>query len=57
MSDACPHFLRGICQGGWNDEKEGGFPMIEDFLVECDCCGWIVLSTAPCKCTLEEASQ
>jgi len=31
--------------------------MIADFLVECDCCGWVVLSTAPCKCTLEEASQ
>jgi len=31
--------------------------MSEDFLVECECCGWIVLSTAPCKCTLEEASQ
>jgi len=29
----------------------------EDFLVECDCCGWIVLSTAPCKCTLEEACE
>ena len=31
--------------------------MSEDFLVECDCCGWIVLSTAPCECTLKEASQ